>query len=151
MLRLKIGPLNSKQIPKVKSRFKARLVAQDFSQQKGTIMKHSPVANFSIIRFVSNHKHFCMAHTAFKHKMRIKSRKLGKELCIYESSALISNRRGESGQTQKVNRLKQSGRNWNTEINTFFINNSNSRIQKIMFIRLRISKRPLDNFSNLRR
>lgn len=114
------------------TRFKARLVAQGFSQEKGIDYSetYSPVANFSIIRFMLAITAMFGWHTRHLDiKCAYLNGKLEEEL--YMSVPPLY--KVEEGKVVKLKRpiygLKQSGRNWNTEIDVFLTKNGFKRLR----------------------
>lgn len=101
-------------------RYKARLVAQGFRQEKGIDYNetYSPVVNFSIVRLLSALSVECQWYT--RH-IDVKNAYLYGNLHEETYMKLPPLYDGEEGKVAKLLRpiygLKQSGRNWNEELN----------------------------------
>lgn len=106
------------------SKYKARLVARGFSQQKGIDYNetYSPVANFCIIRVLIA---IAEIFSWYTRQLDIKCAYLYGELHEEIYMKLAPHRKDGKEKLVKLKRpiygLKQAGRNWNTELNNFLV------------------------------
>lgn len=116
----------------VVTRYKARLVAQGFSQEKGINYNetYSPVANFSLIRLLLA---LAVEFRWYTRHVDIKCAYLYGKLDEEIYMKLPPMHRDEEELIVKLLRpiygLKQSGRNWNHELNKFLIEQDFERMK----------------------